>query len=372
MAGLKSWRLVIEDEVTPTYGLAADEICAQRVGADASPPTLRLYTYVPCALVGRFQTLENELRVEACRERGITVNRRPTGGGAIVMGPDQLGVAWTVRGADQDGYRQARAMMAHFSEGIVAGLARLGLEARFRGKNDLEVGGRKVAGLGVYRDKSGGVLYHASVLVGLDVAWMLSLLQTPFEKISDKVIATVAQRVTTVRREIGRDVSLDEMREHLMAGFRETFSVELEAGAYDSEELGEIRVLEREKYETDEWVRQRVEIPDAFGTHKVKTPAGLLEIRATLVGPTIKAVYIGGDFFAAEGALADLEGALRWHGSTAESVRETVNSVYGRWGEGLSELPEATVSSAVLAAVHAASGGRYGCFVNPQGGSSAR
>lgn len=371
MAGLKGWRLVVEDGVTSTFGLAADETNARRAGEGTSPPTLRLYTYQPCALVGRFQTLENELRVDSCREQGIPVGRRPTGGGAIVMGPEQLGVAWTLPGAEQDGYRHARAMMARFSEGLVAGLSPLGVSARFRGKNDLEVEGRKVAGLGVYRDKSGGVLYHASVLVDLDIAWMLGLLSTPFEKISDKTIATVAQRVTTVRREAGRTVSLDEARDSIAEGFARVFDVRLERGSYSDEELRETRVLERDKYATEEWIQQRIDMPDSFGTHKVKTPAGLLEIRATLAGPTLKAVYVGGDFFASEGALADLEGALRWHSSAVGAVRETVHRVYEQWGEGLSGLPETTVADAVLAAAHTASGGQYGCFVNPQGSSRA-
>ena len=363
-----TWRLVIEDAVTPTYGLAADEVCARRVGADSSPPTLRLYTYRPCALVGRFQTLDNELRLAHCEAEGIPVNRRPTGGGAIVMGPDQLGVAWTTRGADRDGYRHARALMVRFSEGLVDGLAMLGVDARFRGKNDLEVDGRKLAGLGVYRDGSGGVLYHASVLVGLDVRWMLRLLDTPFEKITDKTVETVAGRVTTVRRLVGREVSVDEVRQALARGFESAFDVTLAPSGYNGDELSEIAAVEQSKYTDPGWVRREVALPDTFGTHKVKTPTGLLEVRATLAGQTLKAVYIAGDFFAAEGALADLEGALRWHPADAAAIAATLDDVCARWGAGLTAIPRQTVLEAILTAGSVSGAdGQYGCFVNPEG-----
>ena len=51
-----AWRYIADDGVSASFGLAADETLARRLGAGASPPTLRLYTYVShCALVGRFQ-----------------------------------------------------------------------------------------------------------------------------------------------------------------------------------------------------------------------------------------------------------------------------------------------------------------------------
>ena len=85
-----SWRYLADDGVSAAFGLAADEVLARRQGTGASPPTLRLYTYAShCALVGRFQRVALEVRLPFCRAHGIAVNRRPTGGGAIIMGADQ-------------------------------------------------------------------------------------------------------------------------------------------------------------------------------------------------------------------------------------------------------------------------------------------
>ena len=152
------------------------------------------------SLVGRFQDLATEVRLDECARRGVAVNRRPTGGGAILMGRDQLGVALTLA-ADRPSLPGLPAhLYTHLSVGVMEGLRSFGLEPRFRPKNDLEVDGRKIAGLGICRDATGGMLFHTSLLVDLDVPLMLRLLSIPAEKISDKVLRYVADRTTTVRR----------------------------------------------------------------------------------------------------------------------------------------------------------------------------
>ncbi len=367
------WRLITDDEVSAHFGLAADDVLAQRVGAHESVPTLRLYTYRShCALVGRFQNIENELHLDQCADTGVAVNRRPTGGGAILMGADQLGVALTLPGRGDETYSRARALMSRFSAGILVGLTQMGVEARFRRKNDIEVDGKKLVGLGIYRAPSGGLLFHASVLVDLDVELMLRVLNTPFEKITDKEISTVAARVSTIRRELGRKISLDEVRGIVAAGYATAFEVDLKPGIFNAPELEQIEALEGERYLTQAWISRRTVVPDTSGSGKLKTATGLLDVRATLAGPTIKSVFIGGDFFAPDNAIADLEASLRWHTSKADEIRETLAAVYQRRGGELGGLPLGGLSEVVLKAINRARASEakirsdpYGCFVSP-------
>lgn len=369
------WRLIADDNVSASFGLAADEAVTERVGTGDSPPTLRLYTYRSyCALVGRFQTVESEIHVDFCRGEGIAVNRRPTGGGAIIMGRDQLGVALAIPGRGDHAYGRARELMADFSAGILHGLNELGVAAEFRRKNDIEVDGRKIVGLGIYRSPSGGLLFHASLLVDLDVPFMLRVLNTPFEKISDKEVATVAARISTVRRELERKVPLAEVRRAVAAGFAAAFGVDLVPGDFTPEEREAITALEREKYLTERWVFQTTEVPDAVGSARVKTPGGLLEVRVTLAGRMLKAVFIGGDFFAADNAVADLEASLRWHSSAPDAVAATLENAYSRRAAELGTLPLAALTRAIESAVRRARVAEaqvrsdpYGCFVTPGG-----
>jgi len=178
---------------------------------------------------------------------------------------------------------------------LVKEMQSLGLAATFRRKNDIEVNGRKIVGLGIYRAPLGGLLFHASMLVGLDIPFMLHVLKTPFEKISDKEIASVADRVTTVRREIGREVELNEVRVRVAEGYVAAFGVSLSPGGFTDDERRAIAALEHDKYLAAEWVNQTTAVPDTLGSAKVKTPGGLLDVRVTLAGNTVKAAFIGGD-----------------------------------------------------------------------------
>lgn len=365
-ARVMTWRLITQDGVGAAAGLAGDEVLAQRVGAGSSPPTLRLYTYRPhSALVGRFQNVANEVHVHYCQRHAIEMNRRPTGGGAILMGPDQLGVALALRGRGST--VPARTWMRRFSDGLVRGLASLGISASFRGKNDLEVGGRKIAGLGIYRDPSGGLLFHASLLVELDVALMTRVLRAPFAEVSAERIRRVGNRLATVRAVLGDDVPMDEVRRHVAGGFTRSFDVMLARGRFTDEERALGETLEREKYDTGAWVRWRSEVPDRTGAAIRDTPGGRVEVNVSLAGRMIKAVHLSGDFFETEEAVGDLEARLRWHVADADRVAATV----GEWARA---RPRGTLAADSLAAAiltasdnaRAVARDPYGCFVDPR------
>ena len=63
---MERWRLVVDDGVSAAFGLAADEwLMGHHAGDGGFDATLRLYTYEShCALVGRFQDLATEVRLD--------------------------------------------------------------------------------------------------------------------------------------------------------------------------------------------------------------------------------------------------------------------------------------------------------------------
>lgn len=301
-----------DDGAGAAEGLALDEalMAGYGRGTPDRPPTLRLYTYRShAALVGRFQHVDAEVDLGACARTGTSVNRRPTGGGAIVMGNGQLGVAVVSRAPAAE---RPKELLERYATGIQAGLAQLGIIAGFRGKNDLEVDGRKIAGLGLYLDGQGGFLFHSSVLADLDVTFMLDVLRIPAAKLGDKAVAAVEERVTTVSRETGDAWDGAALRDVIATGFAKALGVDLVPGDVDPAERVGASLLVAEKYTSSEWLAQRTPHPDATASAVLKTPAGLVRLYLALQGTTIKSALFTGDFNELPPALARFEEAVRW------------------------------------------------------------
>ncbi len=349
---MTEWRYLSDDGVGAAEGLAADEAMMFHHGRGGSAPTdatLRLYTYRPhCALVGRYQSLAAEVDLDFCAGNGIRVGRRPTGGGAIIMGPGQLGVAVASPAPAEE---PPRRLLRRFAEGVVAGFRRLGIEAAFRSKNDLEVAGRKIAGLGLYLDPRGAVLFHASVLADLDVALMLRVLRIPGAKLSDKLAARIEERVTTVSRQLERPLAAADVRDSFREGFAESFGADLTAGRLDDAERVRRDELVATRYGSREWVHQRSPQRDARGTAVLKTPEGLVRIYVALHGEVIKSALVTGDFNALPPGIPRLEAALRWCRADRGRIGEVAASSLSPSDLG---VPPETVSSALWEATQRA------------------
>ncbi len=364
------WRLIMDDSASASFGLAADEYMAEQVGLCVSAPVLRLYTYRShCALVGRHQCVDSEVNRDFCETHGVAVNRRPTGGGAIIMGADQLGIALIMRSETiHAAHHRLRELFGSFSRGIVVGLENLGIHAMFGGKNDVEVQGKKIAGLGVYHNKAGGLLCHASVLLDLDVELMMRALRTPFEKISDKAIATIGQRITTIRRELGEYVSMEEARAAIREGFVHHFGLSPVSSDFSLEEIAGIRQLETGKYLTPDWIEAKPAPAGTRGGARTKTPGGLLNVHLTLAGDVIQAVYITGDFFAEDESVSALERLLRW--TSVQAVEDQVLKFFADTPQPFENIAPSDLTRAVTRAIEEARRQErvrepYGCFINP-------
>lgn len=341
------WRLLSDDGASAAEGLALDEalLAGYGRGEPLRPPTLRLYTYrTHCALIGRYQNLAAELDLAACERTGTPVSRRPTGGGAIIMGAGQLGVALA---APAPAGKRPREIIEELARGVQTGLASIGIAAEFRGKNDLEAGGRKIAGLGLYLDPAGAMLFHASVLADLDIEFMLRVLRIPAAKLADKAAEALSSRVTTVSRQTGRAWDGPAARPVIAAGFTEAFGIRLAPDAPTAAECSLAARLAASRYSSLDWLADRSQAADGSGSALLKTPAGLATIYLTTHGDLIKSALVVGDFNELPAEVTDLEGALRWSRLGEGAVRNLVARSGAARALGIGDEP---LASAVLRA----------------------
>lgn len=150
---------------TPAENLALDEALLDEAEQGGRPTeTLRLWEPLePMAVVGRSSRIDAEVHRDFCRQRGIPVLRRSSGGAAVVTGPGCLMYA-VVLSYD---LRPALRMVDHahrFVLGKTASALRLLVPGVVcRGVSDLAVGELKFSGNSV-RCKRGHFLYHGTLL----------------------------------------------------------------------------------------------------------------------------------------------------------------------------------------------------------------
>lgn len=329
-----TWRLLDTGARSAAENIALDQALLLALNRGISPNTLRFLRFAPPAvLVGCHQCVEEEVRLSFCRENGIDVGRRITGGGAIFCDRTQLGWEIIAKKDDPRVPRVVEDIYRRMCQGAVNGLELLGIPAAFRPRNDIEVRGRKISGTGG-TDLGGAILFQGTLLMDFDVATMLRTLRIPVEKLKDKEVASVRERVTCVREQLGR---LPPHRD-VVSAFREGFADALGVSFVDGALLPEEETLAQELLPVvggDDYVyglrpgaSSRAEMRSIC-----KTPGGL--IRATLVidgqRRRIKSVLITGDFFAfPRRAIFDLEALLKDAPADRDAVAQIVERFFAR------------------------------------------
>jgi lipoate-protein ligase A len=79
------------------------------------------------------------------------------------------------------------------------------------------------------------------------------VLNTREKRFKSRYVRSVQKRVTTLRAELGRDVSISEIKEALGRGFELTYKIRLFEGELTREEEELAGILYRKKYSKDEW-----------------------------------------------------------------------------------------------------------------------
>ena len=211
-----------------------DDTLPQSVAGHGSPPILHLYTFVPSVIVGKYQDIEAALRLDRCRARGIEFNRRSTGGGTVIMGPRIVALGLGIN-VDWPGLKGTGVGGVFESMGEVfsRALDKIGIRSGFRAKNDLEVSGRKIAGLSAASETGKSLLFHTSFLVDFDVELMTDIMNTPLVKLSDKGYNCFSRRMTTVKEELGREVSVADVMRLIQDAFEEQFGIHLKEDGPD-------------------------------------------------------------------------------------------------------------------------------------------
>jgi lipoate-protein ligase A len=296
--------------------IAFDAALIDERQAGRVPDTIRFLSFPPTALIGRHQDLSREIDLDYCARHRIGTVRRITGGGAIYLDEGQLG--WElVFHRSSLGIAALPDVAREICNAAAAGLQALGVDARFRPRNDIEVNGRKISGTGGFYD--GDVLiYQGTVLVDLNPQRMVKALRVPQAKLEKRELDSAAQRVVTLKELLGpKTPDLEQVKIALLKGFKDVLGVDAEYGAVTRAEEELARRYYEEEIGTEEFLRE-IDNPAADGQVLAGThtgAGGTIDAFVKLDGPAqsvLQRVLISGDFFVTPPRIVfDLESALQ-------------------------------------------------------------
>lgn len=191
-----------------SYYLALEEEIAGGIDEEAifvwqSPPTV---------IIGRNQDLEAEVNIEYCREHGIDVVRRKSGGGCVYSDEGNIMISVISPRAE------AAEVFDRYLSALSGCLRSLGLDAVKSGRNDVLVGGFKVSGNAV-RQLPDRTIVHGTLLFSTDLDALENAIRPPVEKLERHGIQSVRQRVANLSDYLGPEWTVERLKSYLVQYF---------------------------------------------------------------------------------------------------------------------------------------------------------
>ncbi len=331
--------------------IAFDAALIEAHKAGEIPDTIRFLTFRPSALVGRHQSLSKELRLDWCAAEGVETVRRITGGGSLYMDQGQFGLELVFHRRSLDLPTLAD-IARGVCEAIALGLTRLGVAARYRPRNDIEVDGRKISGTGGFFDGD-TLFYQVTILVDMDPARMLAALNVPEAKLAKRALDDAGARVTTLKQLLGDALpSTEAIRAALLEGLAERLGIAATPGEITAREEELARLAFAEEIGTDDFVAEIDTPPEAAGHASKHGPGGTIEAWVRREGASddrIREVLITGDFFVTPPrTVLDLEAALR--GAPVAEIAERVETFFREAKVGVLSAGAADFAEVIAAA----------------------
>lgn len=275
----QKFRLLDTGRLSGAMNMALDEAILEHVAQNKSLPTIRFYAWErPTLSLGYFQRFDRDVDIDGVKNKEFDLVRRMTGGRAVLH-DQELTYSVIIPGEHEWAKASVVESYHYLSFALRDGFRHLGVEAEIVSLADedhrealpvagsaacfdspswyeLVVGGKKIAGSAQVR-AHGGLLQHGSLLLNLDVDDLFSVLKFRSIEQMSKTKEDFLMRAVSVKQLTGRDITWDEATEAFSVGFQSGLGIELVSQPLLEEEWTLAKVLEKEKYGTEEWTKRR-------------------------------------------------------------------------------------------------------------------
>jgi lipoate-protein ligase A len=181
-----------------------------------------------------------------------------------------------------------------YTDPIIEVLQNMGIDAKFEGRNDLTIEGKKFSGnaMHIWKNK---VLSHGTLLFSSHMPDLSAALNVDPLKFKDKAVKSVRSRVTNISDHLKEPMDVmqfaDRIREHMAGKYPD-------ARFYDltDQDHSKINELVKSKYETWDW---NFGYSPKYNFRKVLRTerSGTIEIDLDVHDGIINKIWIYGDYF---------------------------------------------------------------------------
>ncbi len=226
----------------PWFNLATEEYVLKNFEEDS----FMLWRNEPSIIVGKHQNTLAEINVDYVKQNNIKVVRRLSGGGAVFHDLGNLNFTFI-----QKGEKESLIDFRKYTEPILEVLQKLGIDARFEGRNDLTIDGKKFSGNAEHIWKN-RVLHHGTLLFSAVMTDLTQALNVDPKKFQDKAVKSVRSRVTNISEHLTTPMDVLQFSEliekHILEKYPDSKFYDLTDDDHDH-----IHELVRLKYSTWEW-----------------------------------------------------------------------------------------------------------------------
>jgi len=262
----------------------------------------------PYVCIGFHQDVEQEVDLNFCQTHNIPVFRREVGGGAVFLDGNQLFFQLILKRDNPIAPKRIDAFYKKFLKPVIDVHHRIGIRATYKPVNDIVVDSRKISGTGA-AEIGDCIVFVGNLILDFDYQTMSKVLKIPDEKFRDKVRKTIEENLSTISRELGRDVvshwSDADLNQMMVEEFERLLGP-MTPSERDAALNRKMQDLAPEMMK-DDWLYMRgkrvggwvVKVRSGLEVfHRLhKAPGGLIRADYALEDGCLKDVSLSGDFF---------------------------------------------------------------------------
>ncbi|MBB2481175.1 lipoate--protein ligase [Bacillus sp. APMAM] len=300
----------------PQINLAIEEYALKNL--DPNETYLLFYINQPSIIIGKNQNTIEEINTEYVDKNGIIVVRRLSGGGAVYHDLGNLNFSFITKDDGESFHNFLK-----FTEPVINALKKLGVNAELSGRNDIQVGERKISGNAQFSTR-GRMFSHGTLMLDSELENVASALKVKKDKIESKGIKSVRSRVANISEFLDQKLTIEEFRQLLLESIFEGQNPIPEYKLTD-EDWENIHQLSKERYQNWDWNYGKS--PKFNLQHSHRFPVGSVDVRLDVNKGKIENCKIYGDFFGV-GDVEDIESKLtgvRYERNEIEKALEDID-----------------------------------------------